>query len=206
MENILLTLVVILLVLVLIMLVGLGILGFKILKNRGLPLPAQDSGSPPPLPAEASDRFHPEIRKRMEEAKLIKRKSVIEATCTLHPAEPSEGSCAICGKYFCAACLKTHRTLTFCREHLNVFHNAQWTEVYTVKSTPDDPEAGVKVVEWKNNAWELEQLPLYVETHYKINVEGDQIESWIVLFAREDEVPEIKKRLHSPVGNAAALS
>ena len=199
MENILLTLVVILLVLVLIMMIGLGVLGWKIFNQRN---------TPPPLPGEVvSDdpmaRFHPEVRKRMEQAQFIKKKAQLEATCQLHPQEPSEGSCAICAKYFCANCLKTHRTLSFCRDHLNVFLSAQWEEAFSVRSTPDDPEAGVKVVDWKNRVWEEEGIPLYLETHYKIQVEGDLIESWIVLFSRENEKADIKKRLQSPGGIAA---
>lgn len=197
MENVLLTLVVILLVLVLIMLIGLAVLGIKLLRARSL----GSADAPPPVPtASDSDRFHPEIRKRMEEAQLVRRKQMVEATCANHPNEPSEGACAICSKYFCESCLKSHGTLTFCREHLNVFLSSDWGEAYTVKSTPDDPEAGVKVVEWKNSVWEAEGTPTYVETHYKINVEGDHIESWIVLFAREAELADIKKRLRTPEG------
>lgn len=203
MENILLTLVVILLMMVLIMMIGLGILGYRLLRDR-----RQQGGTEAPsaVPDDAMARFHPEVRKRMEEAKFVKKKAMIEATCALHPQEPSEGSCAICAKYFCANCLKTHGTLSFCREHLNIFLSSEWHEVYTVKSTPENPEAGVKVVEWKNNLWEEEGTPLYLETHYKINVEGDLIESWVVLFAREVEKEVVKKRLHSPAGSIAALN
>jgi len=195
MENVLLTLVVILLVIVMIMMVGLGVLGFKLLRDRKNP--TSNSDAPPATPPDALARFHPEVRKRMEEAQFVKKKAQLEATCHLHPQEPSEGACAICGRFFCANCLKTHGTLTFCREHINVFLSSNWTEVYTVKSTPDDPEAGVKVVEWKNRTWEESNVPLYLETHYKINVDGDMIESWIVLFARENEREQIKKRLQS---------
>jgi len=208
MENILLTLVVVLLVLVLIMLIGLGVLGLKLLrgKNAQAQSDATIAAAPVVVAEDPLTRFHPEVRKRMEEAQFIKRKAQLEATCHLHPQEPSEGSCAICGRYFCASCLKGHGTLTFCREHLNTFLSSGWAEVFTVKSTPEQPEAGVKVVEWKNQIWENEGTPLYVETHYKINVEGDMIESWIVLFAREAEKEVVKKRLRSPDGNAAALN
>ena len=203
MENILLTLVVILLVIVMIMLIGLGVLGYKILRDR-------NSSTVPETPAatspDALSRFHPEVRKRMEEAQFVKKKAQLEATCHLHPQEPSEGSCAICARYFCVSCLKTHGTLTFCREHIHVFLSGNWEEVYTVKSTPDHPEAGVKVVEWKNRTWEELGTPLYLETHYKINVEGDMIESWVVLFARAAEKAEIKKRLQTDSGIAAAHS
>lgn len=197
MENILLTLVVILLVLVLIMLAGLGVVGFKLLRGKRSPADSASS-RPATVEEDALARFHPEVRKRMEEAQFVRKKAQLEATCALHPQEPSEGACAICAKFFCENCLKTHGTLSFCREHINVFLNAQWVEAFTVKSSPEHPEDGVKVVEWKNKVWDQEGTPLYVETHYKINVEGDLIESWIVLFAREADATEIKKRLQSP--------
>ena len=148
------------------------------------------------------DKYHPEVRKRMEEAQVLRKKAQLEATCHLHPKEPSEGACAICGQYFCQSCLKSHGTLWFCREHLNLFLGSEWQEAHTVKSTPDNPEAGVEVVEFKNTLWVTEGLPLYVETHYKINVEGDLIESWIVLYSREFETEEIKKRLNPTKGSA----
>ena len=176
------------------MLVGLVVVGVRLLKAK--PQQSQPEALTPVV-VDDKDRFHPEIRKRMEAAQFIRRREMIESTCANHPNEPSEGGCAICAKYFCVNCLKTHGILNFCREHYNVFLSANWSEAYTVKSTPDDPEAGVKVVDWKNKVFETEGTPTYVETHYKINVEGDQIESWIVLFARETEVVDIKKRLQT---------
>jgi hypothetical protein len=188
MENILLTLVVILLVLVLIMLAGLAALGWRVLQGHALKTANAELN-------DGSDRFHPEVRKRMEEAKKARNLSHEEANCHLHPQEPSEGACGICDQYFCRSCLKPHRNLVFCREHYNVFLAAEWAEAHTVKSTPQDPEAGVQLVEWKKRLWREEAVPMYLETHYKINVDGDKIESWIVSFARTTEVLEIKERL-----------
>lgn len=196
MENILLTLVVVLLVMLLIMMAGLFFLGWKLLKNKGTP-----PSTPEPLSEGLSssvpsiDRLHPEIVKRIEDAKALKTKIRIEATCHNHPKEPSEAACAICDKYFCKSCLKSHQNLLFCREHIALYLNSHWEEVYSVKSTPNNPEAGVVIVDWKKEVWEAESLPLFVQTHYKINVDGDQIESWVVLFSRVDEKEEIKKRL-----------
>lgn len=198
MENILLTLVVILLVLVLIMLAGLAVLGWKMLKEQKPTLSAHDASVDTSL-----DRFHPEVRKRMEEAKKARSQSMEEANCHLHPQEPSEGGCGICDNYFCRSCLKTHRNLVFCREHYNVFLGAEWEEAHTVKSTPQDPEAGVQLVEWKKKLWKEEAIPMYLETHYKINVDGDKIESWVVSFARAVEIPDIKKRLEDLDGPPA---
>lgn len=192
MENILLTVVIVLLFLVLIMMIGMVFLALKIWKEKktGISSVATVNSD------NSLTRFHPEVRKRMEEAQELRKKAQIEATCHLHPKEPSEGACAICSHYYCLSCLKSHGTLWFCKEHLNLFLGSEWKEAHTVKSTPDTPEAGVEIVEFKNNLWETESLPLYVETHYKINVEGDLIESWIVLYSRAFENEEVKKRLN----------
>jgi hypothetical protein len=131
----------------------------------------------------------------MEEAKHIKNIALNEATCHLHPKEPSEGACAICDRYFCRHCLKSHQNLNFCKEHINLFLNNEWSEVFTLKSTPDDPEAGVRVVEWKKQQWVNNEQPLFIQTHYKINVDGDQIESWVVLFSRTTDKEKIKEQL-----------
>lgn len=191
MENVLLTLVVVLLILVLIMLAGMAVLGWRMWQGK------ISGGAPtslPPIPND-DDRYPPEIRQRMEEARRMRASALVEATCHLHPQEASEGACAVCDQYFCRSCLKPHRNLTFCREHLNVYLSTHWTEVHTVPSTPLDPEAGVVLVEWKKKVWQEQALPLYLETHYKIHVDGDRIESWMVLFARETDAITVRKLL-----------
>lgn len=181
MENILLTLVIILLVVLIVVLVVAILFAMKI-------IPSLKQSSP-------SDSFHPEIKQRMSEAQKMKAKLILEANCHLHPREPSEAACAICDDYFCKSCIKTFENKHFCKEHSSLFLNFQWKDIFTLKSTPDDPEAGVRVVEWKKLIWKKESIPLYVQTHYKIDVDGDQIESWVVVFARECDSQSMKERL-----------
>lgn len=185
MENILLTLVVVLIVLLLILMGGLAYLGWRLLKKNDQTT-AKDI---------EDDKIHPEIKRRMLEARSLKASQHIEATCRLHPKEPSEGSCAICAEYFCKSCLKPQQSLLFCREHVSLYLNSSWSEVCNIKSNPNDPEAGVELIDWKKKLWDSEGTPTFIQTHYKINVDGDQIESWIVLFARDKEKEDIKKRL-----------
>lgn len=187
MENILLTIVVVLLVVLLILLIGLAYLGLRLLKSKN------ESPDEPALLHD--DRLHPDIKLRLSEVKTAKRKLRAEATCVVHPKEPSEGSCAICSQYFCQSCLKPQQSLLFCREHVSIYLSSSWVEVHSVKSNPHDPEAGVELVEWKKRLWDSENLPTIIQTHYKINVDGDQIESWVVLLAREKEVTDVKERL-----------
>lgn len=190
MENILLTIVVILLVILLVLLVGLGYLGLRLLKTKA---PTADETA-----LAHDDRLHPAIKQRLDEAKSAKARLLEDATCVLHPKEPSEGSCAICNQYFCHSCLKPQQSMLFCREHVGIYLAAAWAEVHSVKSNPHDVEAGVELVEWKKRLWETDKVPTIIQTHYKINVEGDQIESWVVLLAREQDEGEVKERLAHP--------
>lgn len=192
MDHVLLTLVVVLLVVLIILMGSIVFLGFKLLKEHS----AVKVNTPP---SSETDKFHPEIQKRMNEAKKLKEQLMIEATCHLHPKEPSEGACAICDKHYCKSCLKAHENLLFCREHVNIYLNFKWSDVFTLKSTPDDPEAGVRVVEWKKKTWEELSIPLFIQTHYKINIDGDQIESWVVLFSRETDKDEVSRRLKEEI-------
>ncbi len=202
MENVLLTLVVVLLVMVLLMLAGVAILTWKLLRRGSGTLEA----APATSAAASESRYHPAIRQRLAEAQLAAAHQVSDSMCALHPQEPAEGSCAICDRAFCRVCLKPHRTLLFCREHLNTFLSAPWSEVHTVKSSTTDPEAGVRLVEWKKTQWHTQGIPLFLETHYKINVDGDMIESWVVLFAREVDREAVKERLERHDASPAALS
>ncbi len=181
MENILLTLVIVLLVVLIVVLIAAVLFAMKLVPQLKAKTP--------------TDNFHPDIKKRISEAQKIKDKLILEANCHLHPSEPSEAACAICDDYFCKSCIKTYENKHFCKEHSAYFLNFKWRDVYTLKSTPDDPEAGVRVVEWKKRIWKDESIPLYVQTNYKIDVDGDQIESWVVLFSKESDSEEVKKRL-----------
>jgi hypothetical protein len=203
MENILLTLIVVLLVMLLFAIGGAAVVGWKLLQKR----PAHQAPALPSRPeAEvAHDKLHPEIRRRMEEARKLKELAHPEATCRIHTREPSEGACAICDQYFCKSCLKPQQSLLFCKEHVALYLGANWVEIHSVKSSPQDPEAGVDLVEWKKTLWEKETKPSYIQTHYKINLEGDQIESWVVLYVREQEREEMKKRVSSSFRHSPAI-
>jgi hypothetical protein len=43
--------------------------------------------------------------------------------------------------------------------------------------------------------FEKDDLPTYVETHYKINVDHDYIETYLVLYGMKEKIEDLKKRL-----------
>lgn len=116
-----------------------------------------------------------------------------DAFCKLHPKTEASGTCAICLGSFCETCIKNHETLMFCPTHYKVFLEHKWQDIQTVKTTPNNPHDGVQLYEYKKELWTNEEIPAYVMTHYKLNYEGDYIESYIMLFVRDIDVDRVAK-------------
>lgn len=172
----------------------LGVLGFfafiiyKLVKER--------NSSPTPVtePEKAISKFHPEIQKRIEELKFTN--SIQEDIfCPYHPQEAGEVQCGMCARYFCSRCVRPMKSIYFCKEHMALFLRHNWQEVLTLKTSSDDPEAGVRLIDQKQRIYSENQLPTYIETHYKIDVDSDFIETYLVLFAQEAQVEQVKEHL-----------
>lgn len=139
----------------------------------------------------ASRTYHPEIEGRIQELKNLRPVSR-DLFCPNHPDEPGEASCAICGDLFCKACIRPFKSLHFCKEHLALIMRHDWVEVLTLRTSTTDPEEGVRLYDRKKEIFQNNGLPTYVETHYKIDVDSDHIETYLKLFAIEDQATEIK--------------
>ncbi len=164
----------------------LFVLVFKLLKQQKNQI-TEDKENP---------QYHPDISLRLKEAKKLQKNiSKLSVFCPNHPEEVGETTCAICGKFFCKACLRPFKTMHFCKEHLAVVMKNEWDEVATIKSHTDDTEAGVKLIETKQKWWDQDQLPTYIETHYKINIDNDYIETYLVLFATKAQFAEVKQKV-----------
>lgn len=117
-----------------------------------------------------------------------------EFYCKNHPEEMSAGVCDICESAFCAHCLKNHKNLHFCPEHLQLFLSSKWDVVTTVKTNPEQTTEGVHLYHVKQDLWK-EGIPSYLETQYKINIENDFIESFVALYTRLNDIETAKTRL-----------
>ena len=172
----------------------LTLLVFKLLKQPGAIIqpPTSNTGEAP-HPDISRTEFHPEILKRLKELETIKP-SRSDLFCPNHTDEPGEVSCAICDRIFCKACIKPFKTLHFCKEHLPLIMRHDWDEVLTLKTSTSDPEQGVKLYDVKKDLFLNNDIPTYIETHYKINVDQDYIETYLVLFAIKDNVEVLKSK------------
>lgn len=194
METTLLVSVILLNVVLLIVLGFLGFLIYKLLKDRQAP--STPIAGEPSATSKPETNYHPEIQKRLDELKFSKA-TTENIFCPYHPEEAGEVQCGICHKYFCARCVRPMKSIYFCKEHMALFLRSQWQEVLTLKTSSEDPEAGVRLFEKKQEIFKEKQLPSYVETHYKIDVEGDYIETYLVVFAQEEQIEEMKKLLET---------
>lgn len=117
--------------------------------------------------------------------------------CKLHPGIKAAGTCGICEEMFCEDCLMEFDRITFCPEHFRLVNNGQWAVIDEVKTDPNHPELGVHIYDFKRQAWKEKMTPMYIVTHYQINVEHDFIESQVSLFGPRDEqfflASELKK-------------
>ncbi len=197
MEQATLILIVITLLLLVIILGFLSFLIFKLLnKPQHSNFSREQSLEDSTLakPDIARSEFHPAILERIKESEKLKNRRA-DLFCPNHLDEPGEVMCAICDKLYCKACIKPFKNLHFCREHLPLIMKHEWEEVFTLKTSTEDPEEGVRLYDQKKDIFEKESIPTYIETHYKINVDQDYIETYLVMFGIKEEIAKIKSKL-----------
>jgi hypothetical protein len=77
--------------------------------------------------------------------------------------------------------------LTLCPEHFRLVNENEWSVVESVKGDSDNPEASMYVHDFKSKYWKDRMTPMYIVTHYQINVDDDHIVSQVDLFGKRDE-------------------
>ena len=185
----------ILIILCLVLLVTItGLLSLLIYRLLKHPIPMIGSSSRAEAENKNEKSFQPAILERFRTLEALRPKRS-ELFCPNHPDEPGEVSCAICDHIFCRNCIRPFKTMHFCKEHLSMVMRHTWSEVLTLKTSTSDPENGVRLYEVKKVIFEKEGLPSYIETHYKINIDQDYIETYLVLFTLEDRVAELREKL-----------
>lgn len=195
MENTAIILIAIALFFLVIIVGLLTILIFKLISkdkqiNESQKMPTGEA----PHPDVSRSEFHPGILERIKTLEHIKPKRS-DLFCPNHPEEPGEVTCGICDKLFCKSCVKPFKSLHFCKEHIPLIMRHEWEEVLTLKTSTENPEDGVVLFEAKKRLFEEQNIPTYVETHYKINVDQDCIETYLVVLAISENVEKVKEHL-----------
>lgn len=117
--------------------------------------------------------------------------------CKNHPDNASIGACLICEDVFCEKCLIESDGLCFCKDHFKTFVNNKWSQITDVKTTPATPEEGMFIYQYKRQIWRDRDVPSFVLTHYKINIEHDYIESYIQLNVITSKAEDLKTEIES---------
>jgi len=130
----------------------------------------------------------------------IKRELATQATsstghCYVHKDISSSATCAICEQEICEKCVRQIDNINFCSEHVTTYISNTWSPITNQKTTPDNPTDGIYIYNFKKDIWVSEEIPCYIVTDYKINMETDQIESFVQLNVRDEDVTKLKDRI-----------
>jgi hypothetical protein len=193
MEQTALILIIISLVFLVIITALLTLLLYRLLNKQD---PASHAGPEINTHFKHLNGLHPGIIERLRPAKAKSQKRS-EIFCPNHSEEPGEVTCSICDNIFCRSCAKPFKTMHFCKEHLPMLMRHTWIEVLTIKTSSTDPEEGVRLYDLKKKLFEQENIPTYIENHYKIDIERDLIETFLVMFAIEDQIKTVKEWISS---------
>jgi hypothetical protein len=118
--------------------------------------------------------------------------------CHRHDKIQAQAFCSICKLALCEDCVRDDENIYFCQDHFQLYLQSDWVELETVTTTPNNPEEGMYLYEFKEKIWKENKTPTFVTTHYKIDVENDHIESEVKLMARKEEQPNLKTKI-SPI-------
>lgn len=177
-QQLLLLILGLLFVLVLVLTVFVGVLSYKLF--------FKEPTSPPKTQEEPGPKTE------------VKKGELVDPTlmmCVNHPERQAQGVCAISQETICETCIREDDGLVISVDHFRTYLEAQWVIIEKVKATPDDTSASAHIYRLKNRLWSKEEIPTLVSTHYKIDVETDQIESHIHFLVREQEREELQAQL-----------
>jgi hypothetical protein len=181
-DQKLLLILVLLFALVLILTILVGILAYKLFRET----PSKNSSYHEP------GSENSKLTKEKEEAELLDPTLMV---CINHSERQAQGICAISQDPICETCLREDDGLVISVDHFRTYLQAQWVAIDKVKATPDDTTASAHIYRLKNRLWANDEVPTLVSTHYKIDIDTDQIESHIHFLVREQEREELKKEL-----------
>jgi len=169
-------------------------LGLKILKTQGRvtelrphSLEEKQNGPSKESTDDKKERENRKVKKDFDE-------SAIKHYCHHHPQDHAAGVCAICQLAYCEECIKEHEGHSFCEDHFRLYLSHDWDELDTIKTNPDIPETALPLYDFKLNLWRDREIPSILSTHYKINIEGDFIESYVKLVVRKEELGQLKQK------------
>ncbi len=196
MNNLILILLIVFIVLLFIFIGLLAFFGNKFLKIKEAALKNTNSSekrATNPSVERLKEKPSKELIKALRSANDFDApiKKVSSVYCIDHPDNFSNGKCSISLEPLCEQCLSKQGDMVIGRKYLDIFLENEWTEIQMVK---DEKEIKKRYFEIKQDLWENESLPTIIQGHFKINVETDEIEPYIVLFAPEEKAELVREK------------
>lgn len=118
-----------------------------------------------------------------------------EKKCSNHADKFAQGVCAICDQNLCEHCLSQVNKTIFCADHFHTFKNNRWTSITNQKTTADTPISAQYIYDFKKYIWNCENHPCFISCEYKINLESDIIETYVILYVIGDDQEELTGKL-----------
>lgn len=118
-----------------------------------------------------------------------------EGYCELHTQEKAVTICAVCSKSLCEECASEGEGLYFCADHFQLYLEHDWATITNMKTSPDNPKDGLIIYQFKDDLWSKQQIPSFIVTHYRINIESDFIESYVQLHVRKEDEEVLVQKL-----------
>jgi len=181
----------------------MAILGFKFLKLKETSLQQKNPRTSSTSKKSAEEllteilpvknkKLDPELLTSLRAKKFEKAPNIY---CVDHPEEFSSGKCAISGDSYCEHCLTKQGDIKIARKFLDLYLDNEWVEVVMIGNDKENKDIKDRLYKIKKSLWDDESLPVIVQGHYKINVEADEIEEFIVVLTRVDDLEYVKKEL-----------
>ena len=115
-------------------------------------------------------------------------------------AQPTDkkiaGLCGICEKELAEEDHFEIDNIHFCKEHYNLYIKNDWQEISDQRTTADTPEAGIYIYNFQRSLWQNEKVPSFIVCEYKIDVNTDQIETYVKLTVLKNMAPQLEERLN----------
>jgi hypothetical protein len=196
MNNIFLVLLIVLIALLIVFIGLLAYFGNRFLKlkeqNKVVEKPVsllhnyKDSVKAQPIPV-----VDPEV---ITSLRATPKKEVAQSVyCIDHPEVFSQGRCAISYEPLCENCISKQEDILIGRKYLDLYLDNEWSELKMIR---EDKEVRKTYLAIKRKLWDDESLPVLVQGHFKINVEDDQVEQYIVISSREEDVDRVRKEFN----------
>ena len=140
-------------------------------------------------------RSQEESQVKKESPQAIYRPPRAEGYCANHSLEKAVALCAVCSKCLCDECSSGAENLYFCSDHFQTYIDHEWVTLTNIKTTPDNPTQGIALYQFRDDLWNKSEIPTFIVTHYRINIENDYIESYVQLHVRKEDQEVLSEKI-----------